>query len=530
MQPGYVVIFAVAIMTLTAELALPLPSSAGVLTEQEARGKQLYLKTTSPSGNEIRAVVGKGSIEAPGSTLTCVSCHDFEGQGLNKHGIDAPDITWEELARPLPLKKAKGSVRPPYTEATLRRAIIEGVDPDGRRLDEAMPRYSMSTEDLNDLVAYLKVISQALDPGVTDALIKVGTMLPAHGTFAEMGRAMRAVMEAYFKEISDSGGLYNRKIELGYVDSGDTPEAIVAGIKKLIHEEEVFAIVSPFTLGADKEAAELVETLQVPMIGPFTLFPEDIYALNRYTFYLLSGLRELARAQVVYFKEVLQSQDPRLAVAYPTGEVPEDIPEAIETQGTAYNWRSIERIPYSPETFVPSQIAQDLHRRAIEAVLFLGRWEQLQRFLHEASSLNWFPYIFITGVQVKQEIFDIPSRFTERVFIAYPTLSSDYTADGMRELESLRKKFSLSTSHIGAQVSAYCAAKVLVEGIKAAGGKLSREKLVNSLDRFSKFETHLSPPISYDPNRRIGALGAHIVTIDLEKRAFVPLHKWIKLE
>ena len=71
---------------------------------------------------------------------------------------------------------------------------------------------------------------------------------------------------------------------------------------------------------------------------------------------------------------------------------------------------------------------------------------------------------------------------------------------------------------MAARISALCAGKVIVEGMKSAGGKLSREKLVTSLDTLFKFDTNLIPPVSYDPNRRVGALGSHIVTIDLEKK------------
>jgi len=43
-----------------------------------------------------------------------------------------------------------------YTETSLQRAIIEGIDPSGKRLDDAMPRWSMSERDLDDLLQYLQ--------------------------------------------------------------------------------------------------------------------------------------------------------------------------------------------------------------------------------------------------------------------------------------------------------------------------------------------------------------------------------------
>ncbi|MDH3376573.1 MAG: hypothetical protein OEQ39_06340 [Gammaproteobacteria bacterium] len=43
-----------------------------------------------------------------------------------------------------------------YDQTTLRRAIVDGIDPAGEPLDEAMPRWSMSEADLNDLITYLQ--------------------------------------------------------------------------------------------------------------------------------------------------------------------------------------------------------------------------------------------------------------------------------------------------------------------------------------------------------------------------------------
>ena len=37
--------------------------------------------------------------------------------------------------------------------------------------------------------------------------------------------------------------------------------------------------------------------------------------------------------------------------------------------------------------------------------------------------------------------------------------------------------------------------------------RLSREKMVTALEDLYEFDTGLTPPITYDPNRRIGARG-----------------------
>ena len=63
--------------------------------------------------------------------------------------VQAADITWLSLTQ---------NQQPPYTEDTVKRAITQGVDAAGQPLDAVMPRWSMSAQDLNDVVEYLKTL------------------------------------------------------------------------------------------------------------------------------------------------------------------------------------------------------------------------------------------------------------------------------------------------------------------------------------------------------------------------------------
>ena len=53
---------------------------------------------------------------------------------------------------------ASGGHGHPYNEEEIKRAIKDGVEPDGERLDSTMPRYDMSEEDLEDLIGFLKIL------------------------------------------------------------------------------------------------------------------------------------------------------------------------------------------------------------------------------------------------------------------------------------------------------------------------------------------------------------------------------------
>jgi hypothetical protein len=71
--------------------------------------------------------------------------------------IDVPDIRYETLTSEDHGNHGEEE-HEPYTEETIKRAITEGVEPDGEPLDWPMPRWSISDEDLDDLVDFLKTL------------------------------------------------------------------------------------------------------------------------------------------------------------------------------------------------------------------------------------------------------------------------------------------------------------------------------------------------------------------------------------
>ena len=73
-------------------------------------------------------------------------------------GAVPSDIRYEALARQEHQEGEGARKHAPYTDALIKRAISEGLDPAGNSLDWTMPRWRMMPEDLEDLVAFLKTL------------------------------------------------------------------------------------------------------------------------------------------------------------------------------------------------------------------------------------------------------------------------------------------------------------------------------------------------------------------------------------
>lgn len=176
--------------------------------------------------------------------------------------------------------------------------------------------------------------------------------------------------------------------------------------------------------------------------------------------------------------------------------------------------------------FNASSFADRLKQEETDMVFYLGAGG-LKALLEKAEKLKRLPYVFMPGAHVKEEMFQVPPAFQKKIYPSYPILPSDQTPEGRSALKELLEKHNITMKHWTSQVSALSAAKVLVEGLKGAGRDLSRAKLMRSLEQLYQLQTGLNPPITFGSNRRIGALGAHVVTLDLEKKDFVPVGGWV---
>lgn len=120
-------------------------------------GERIYFTGASASGRPIVFQGGDMRMGMHGSG--CVSCHGEDRRGgirmMPWLSVVAPAITPEALFGDHDERVPHGE-HGAYTEAGLRRAITQGLDPRGEPLDPAMPRWSMRREDLDDLVRYLR--------------------------------------------------------------------------------------------------------------------------------------------------------------------------------------------------------------------------------------------------------------------------------------------------------------------------------------------------------------------------------------
>ena len=487
------------------------------LTPQERRGRAIYLRGESPSGKEIKALVG--DVDVPASTVTCAGCHGARGEGKTEGGVTAGNLTWANLTKSYGHEHPTGRRHGPFDEAAVVRALLGGTDPSKNVMLAAMPRYQMSKEDADDLVAYLKRIEDDHDPGLSDTSVKVGTLLPAAGPLAETGAAMRDVLAAYFDELNAGGGVFGRKVELQFAETGANAAATAAGARRLAEEGQVFAFVGGLSAGADRELLALAQELEVPFVGPSTLLPRP--EANRYVFYLLPGMAEQGRALVNFHLKRRAGAHASVAVVYEQTQFAAAAAAAVEEQCQKSGCGPVQKFSYevgkrgAAAALVPSL-------KGADAVFLFGAAVE-PPFVKEAEAAGWRPDLYLLGTLTGGDLVaNVPEGFKDKIFLAFPTVPADVSEAGAAELRALASKYKFEVRHTAAQLSALAAAKLLAEGLKRGGRDVSRERLVTALEGLYDYETGLAPRLTFGPNRRVGAAGAYVVRVDPSKKEFIP--------
>jgi ABC-type branched-subunit amino acid transport system substrate-binding protein/cytochrome c553 len=493
-------------------------TSGGVLNPSEERGKQIYFTGLSPSGEEIIAHFGEKKQELPGEAATCGSCHGYDGTGRPESGLIPTNITWKYLIKSYGHIHASGVEHGPFSEESIKKYLKSGVYPGGARGDPSMPLYSMSDRDLDDLIGYIKLVGELPDPGLSDRVVKVGTFIPTGGPLAGIGGAIRGILSAYFSEVSSGGGINGRKIELVVHEVTGDRQSAVARVKAWLAEQQTFVLVSSFTPDLELDIQSVTSAEGLPLVGPFTLYPTEKFTLNRYVFYLFSGLAVQARALIHYASRRLELVTPRVAVLYPEKKSLDQVIAAVVQDCKSKGWQAVLKKPFSLTAFDATQSARQLQEAGVDLVIFLGVEGQLRSFLEVAASKGWLPYVLAPGVLSGRLVVDAPRYFEKRLYLAYPTLPRDRKGWAVKELSALMKAHNLQPTHGQAVISTYSAAKILVEAMRLSGRDLDRKKVTAALEKFYQFDTGLTPPITYTPNRRIGAKGAYILGFDPNMR------------
>lgn len=344
------------------------------------------------------------------------------------------------------------------------------------------------------MAAVLLLGSQSvLAQGVTADSITVGQTGALSGPLDEIGKELKAGIEAYFKAVNDAGGVVGRKLKLVSLDDAGEPDKSKANTQKLIKEEDVLAFIGLSGDHTLKVTLPIITAAKVPIIGAATGDPNVHESTNRYLFNLRATYNEEC-ARIV--DQYVRRNVTKIAMFYqndPFGRGGLAGVDAAmrEKKLPIVLFGSVDRYSTNVAT-----AAQNIHKSGAEAVVIAAGAKTAAAFIKEMKKIGSKAQFFAlssTGAKTFATLLGDDGRGVS-VSQVVPLPTSEGEPLGREYVKNMGGLANVSFSSL----EGYIAAKVFVEGLKKAGKTPSRESLVDALDKLgtidlSGFKVKFSP-------------------------------------
>lgn len=512
----------------TAIFSLLLPLSlavAGASAELIETGKRLYQtgETLKPS----TAYLSGPDMDALTTAFSCLQCHGADGKGTKEGGVKVPDIRFSHLSQSYAGQRQTGRVHPAYDEPSLKRAIRDGVDPGGNPLDPQMPRYHLSDQDMEALLAYLKRLDNLSVPGVSEGKIRIGTLQPNQGSLTHVSLQVRRLLREFVRQVNRRGGIYGRMLELEVAEfDPQNQESIDAALLHLLQERPVFCLLADLGLPVNSDIARTFAEYGVPEIGPLRLAPESAYIPGNRSYYLYTSLADQGRILVDYFLDNVRQRVHRTALVYADNPLARGGARGVRDQMIRNGLVPDHEVTYERGQFNNARVVNRLRADAIEVVYFFGAGPAFSELLDTASTLEWFPMILGSAELIGRLPENLTPRQAEKIYLVSPMTNPDVSSAGMMQLSQLMQGVEIQGHYNAMLRSTFAAARLLEVGFEGIGRQLTRAGLVSYLNRLWKFDTGVMPLLTFNENLHVGMRGAYIVRLDAETNRFYRVSAW----
>ena len=347
-------------------------------------------------------------------------------------------------------------------------------------------------------------------PGVTASTVVIGQSAPLSGANAELGSDIRNGALAYFKKVNEAGGVHGRKLELATLDDANQVPRAEANTKKLIEEMGVFALFGYASATLSRPALPTVEKHRVPFIAPFT-GADPMRVFNRYVYNMRASYADELEKIVEHYSTFGIK---RFAIVYYDDVVGKENLTAVER---ALKKRNLSAVSFGvfKDRAKPDIDAglKDVMKGEPEVVIFTTLYKATSDFIKSAAKAgfnaqmvsNSFPGASPLAKELGKEgagvaiaqVVPPPSKRSVPVVKEYQAAIE----------HSLGKKEYSFTS-----LESYISAKVMVEALRRAGPRPTREGFMNALDGLNNYDTG-GYLVSFSPQNHNGSSFVELTVI-----------------
>jgi branched-chain amino acid transport system substrate-binding protein len=324
------------------------------------------------------------------------------------------------------------------------------------------------------------VAGQSEAPGLSADSIKIGSCSALDGPASFLGLQMKIGATAYFSLVNAEGGVNGRKLELITYDDGYDPEKAPACFERL---EKAGIFAAAFFVGTPTAAKyiPLAEQAHLPIVGLFTGAQILYEPHHRYILNVRASYYDETREQVDGVWDQLGVR--KIAVLYQDDAFGKAVLEGVRRALARHHATPVALGTFERNTLNVEQGIKEVRAANPEAVVVVGPYAPVGAVLKQSHAAGWHPRFLTVSFVGTEGLLRAAPQDADGVIVTQVVPPYDRTdLPTVKLYRDALTKYMGNTQPSYGSLEGFVDAMVLVDGLRAAGRDLTREKLISAIE------------------------------------------------
>lgn len=329
--------------------------------------------------------------------------------------------------------------------------------------------------------------AQKPTPGVYTNKIVFGQSAAFKGPAAALGIGMRMGILAAFRRANTAGGVHGRRLELVTYDDGYEPRRAIANVKRLIDEDQVFALIGEVGTPTSRAVEPIATRAGVPFIGPFTgaEFLRHPYSPT------------VVNVRASYFQETDAMVDrithelghTRIAILYQNDSYGRAGLSGVKQALAKRNLDLVSQGTYRRNTTAVKTAVLSVRKGKPDAVIIIGAYKPAAEFIKISKKLHMDPLFlnvsFVGSKALARELGDAGRGVIVTQVVPFPEDTTiPLVADYRRDIESLNPEAEPGF----VSLEGYLVGRLIIAALDRAGRDVTRQRLLDVIRDTGRFD------------------------------------------
>jgi ABC-type branched-subunit amino acid transport system substrate-binding protein len=313
----------------------------------------------------------------------------------------------------------------------------------------------------------------------------VGQSAAFTGAAAELGKDMRAGIQAYFDQVNRAGGVHGRKLVLKSLDDGYEPTRAAENTRKLI-QDDVFALLGYVGTPTSEASKPIFTEARMPFVGAFTGAELLRAPFNRYIF----NVRASYYAETDAIVELLTKLDlKRIAVFYQNDSYGKAGLTGVERAMTARGLKIVGVGTVERNSVDVAAAVKEIAAKEPQAVVLISAYKSCAAFIKAMKKAGVHPQFmnvsFVGSKALAAELGPEGQGVGIAQVVPFPWfIGTPIVKEYQKHLGT-----SNSAAEIGfGSLEGYIAARVFAEGLRRAGPNPTRDGFISAMETLRDYD------------------------------------------